>query len=510
MIPSWKSSLPLWIAGLAAAINFLWLLAWYLPDSLPLGHVSGIMTALAYDFSQGIFYRPLFDGQYFGGTRYMPLFFVLHGSLINIFGHPVETGLGLMFLSWFLLTAGFYKVLKSLGQKSVPALAFTCLAFSSINFMLIALAFKCDFLAAGFNLWGLYFVLAYQKSKSRLALTAAALVFTAAFMTKMSTLYGLAAGVIFLLATRSTKGGLLLAFGTGVLMAFGWLGINLLSDGRVYESFVACASGGMDVGYGARFLWWFLAVGAQDPFFMILFGLGLYLVVRTWAGTGPGLPHIYFGLCLAATLVLFSSPGADGNHLLDLVLASVLVLATVYHSRNSLNVFIIRATLAVISILVILSWAPGMPSILHYLNRTGKPGPEIIARLKALPGLTPGSLLSENPLLPVLMGRRPVVLDAFQPRLAAATRPDIRDDFNRKLESGWFQAVALLDYSGAEGKDLETRLAEHNSSGARKFYGQVHFFPGFLERLQRRYYLGFRQGPHLVYLLRGGAREAAP
>src|SRR3982751_3350360 len=41
---------------------------------------SGVHMGLAAHLNAGRFYPALYDGQYYGGTRYMPLYFVLHAS----------------------------------------------------------------------------------------------------------------------------------------------------------------------------------------------------------------------------------------------------------------------------------------------------------------------------------------------------------------------------------------------------------------------------------------------
>src|SRR3989449_7858143 len=77
------------IGCLVPFISSIALMAWYWPGSLPQDSSSGVWTALAQDFARGVFYRPTADAFGFGGTRYMPMFFVLHGSLIRLSLDPV-------------------------------------------------------------------------------------------------------------------------------------------------------------------------------------------------------------------------------------------------------------------------------------------------------------------------------------------------------------------------------------------------------------------------------------
>src|SRR5207244_5186378 len=84
---------PIRIGCLVAVTRSIALMAWYWPGSLPQDSSSGVWTALAQDFAHGVFYRPTADTFGFGGTRYMPMFFVLHGSLIRLSLDPVAAGL---------------------------------------------------------------------------------------------------------------------------------------------------------------------------------------------------------------------------------------------------------------------------------------------------------------------------------------------------------------------------------------------------------------------------------
>src|SRR5271165_1712145 len=60
-------------------------------------HPAGVLIAMAADLKAGVFYRPLFGPAGYGGTRYFPLYFVLHALLMKM-GLPV-------LLSAYLLSA---------------------------------------------------------------------------------------------------------------------------------------------------------------------------------------------------------------------------------------------------------------------------------------------------------------------------------------------------------------------------------------------------------------------
>ena len=104
----------LWIFSALALQHIVFLWIYYWPGSLPDGVTSGVWMGLAMDFSKGEFYRPLISDVGFGGTRYMPLFWVLHGTAIRWFGDPLSTGLALFFFSPLIILMGFLPLLFSL------------------------------------------------------------------------------------------------------------------------------------------------------------------------------------------------------------------------------------------------------------------------------------------------------------------------------------------------------------------------------------------------------------
>jgi hypothetical protein len=81
------------IVALAGAARILW---WYWPGSVFDGVTSHIWTALAWNFAHGEFYRLPLGPNGYGGTRYMPLLFVVHGLLIRAHADAIDAGVVLM------------------------------------------------------------------------------------------------------------------------------------------------------------------------------------------------------------------------------------------------------------------------------------------------------------------------------------------------------------------------------------------------------------------------------
>src|SRR5439155_439221 len=97
-------------------------------------------------------------------------------------------------------------------------------------------------------------------------------------------------------------------------------------DGRALASFAAAAAGGMRPAYALSAPLWFLRSAAQDPVSLIvLAGASVYAVARLREGNA-GFAPAYFVLAAVFTLLIFTSPGTDTNHFLDVLGAAALLL----------------------------------------------------------------------------------------------------------------------------------------------------------------------------------------
>ena len=95
-----------------------------------------------------------------------------------------------------------------------------------------------------------------------------------------------------------------------------------------------------------------------------------------------------------------------------------------------------------------------------------------------------GPLLSENPLLPILEGQRPYMLDSFMFRTVRMRHPEIAEKFWTDLSQRRFQAVIL--------NSPPTEASYRTNAGD--------FGPGFIEELGENYRLSGVHGEYYVYL----------
>ncbi len=485
------------LAAAASAINLIGLWIWFHPQSISLGATGGVWTALAYDYSQGILYRPLFDAAGYGGTRYLFLFFMLHGFLIRVFHDPVLTGFALVSVFAVSWNLGLYFLQRLPGVAWRTAMAFSLIAAAPISYQVLTLEIMGEFLAGALGVWGLYFGWLYLHRGGRALWIAGCVCFAGAFLTKFSAVAALLALCLFFVKRRPGAVLRLLA-GTAalVLLALWWA--QAASAGRMLESFEVFAAVPMQWDYAVKFPLWFGWILLRDPFLLALFGGALFFVVRGGrAGLGD-FPTVYFCVVLLVTCVILTSPGTDYNHLLDLIGASVWVLAMRFE-RAELRSRLWIPLLGFVFGGLLFTWIPGTISVKQVVEARGNPPrAEIMQKIEAL-RLRQAPVLSENPLIPILMDRRPRVMDPFSVRLLAQVLPEVREDFTKKIRERHYGAIVLQDFSGAPDDAMMQALEDHSSPGAARFYGDVHFPAGFLELLQENYTLGAVLKPHLFF-----------
>src|SRR2546430_13401497 len=113
----------------------------------------------------------------------------------------------------------------------------------------------------------------------------------------------------------------LAALAVGALALIQWA-----SDGRALASFRAVASGGARPGYALGAPLWFLLVALQDPVFVSIVAVAALYTAALVGKARISFPVGYFLLAAAGTLAIFTSPGTDSNHFIDLLGAAVLLL----------------------------------------------------------------------------------------------------------------------------------------------------------------------------------------
>ena len=296
----------------------------------------------------------------------------------------------------------------------------------------------------------------------------------------MTTVFGVAAVfVAWLLAKRAKEAGeLAIATGVGYAVVLGTM--YVASGGRVFAIFKACAGGGGSLSYTIQAPIHLISKALDvDPaflFFLIpafIFGLQYFLQNK------KDLWPIYFAFVLAVTTVIFGSLGIGINHLFDLQVAAVILLA-IATSRVSTLTEIGTGILAASLLVCIVPTSQGLHGDLtrpSFRNNVD----EVLLRLHS----DSRPILAENPLVAIKSGKSPYLLDPFMFRILAMKQPALANDMWDKMKHRNFAAVVLeRDPATAEGKD---------------WYTSTHFGGEFFKDLDENYTYGFTVGNIIVY-----------
>ena len=440
-----------------------------------LDHVAGVWIALALDLKHGLFYRAPFGPTGYGGTRFFPLYFCLHAAAMKIGGWRAA-GYFLSATSVMSLLAGVYYLLRRLGIDCWLAAAgvLAVLAGSSVQDSLLGI--REDGMAATFSVWGLAICAERDLSSRRVYL--AAVFFVLAFATKESSVSGCAALVLWLLLSKHLRPAIKLL--TGVALGYGMVLIAMFyaSSGRAFAP-----------------LHWVLATGSswssliKSPIGMeqmmhgyiaetIMLVLGLAALVATAARRVLSLPSCFFLCTLAVTLVIFSSEGTAGNHLIELHVAGVVMLA-VWASELP------EAGIAVLAAGCIMAW---LELVVQHRDVDAVPVRAQLEEVARAIGPDNGPILADNPMVPIVAGQQPYLLDAFMFRAIREHDPAFAAPMWEMLREQRFAAVVLIDNPDSEeGSDT---------------YSNYHFGDGFVSTMRERYQPAGAIGGQYLFLPR--------
>ena len=445
-----------------------------------LEHVAGIWIAHAIDLTHGTFYRPASGALGYGGTRYFPLFFCLHALAIKLFGNWRTTGYALSAASIVLLLAAVYYLLLRIGAPRRGAFGgcLAVLAGSTVQGALLTI--REDAMATMLNIWGVA-LCSGESFSSRRSYYAAAL-FTLAFAVKETTVFGVAAVCLAFLLNKQTRSALrllkLTAIGYGLVLAGTYIG----SGGRALELFRLTAAGG--IGLRSMLLSPSMLVDAMRGDFgeTILLGVATAALLTSGARNLRRIPALLFLCTLAVTVVIFSSEGIAENHLIDLHVAAVVLVIDWAVQADLLKFGISTSTIAglIVCLALVADAEQGSPDTVP--NRA-----QLEQVVRAI-GNVDRPILAETPLLPILAGQQPYLLDAFSFRIMVEKKPSLAEPMWQMLHEHGFAAVVLL----------------HNadSDEGRDFYAGTHFGSAFMERLERSYKLAGTPGGKYLYLPR--------
>ncbi len=443
-----------------------------------LTHVEGVWLACAYDFMHGVFYRPLFSALGYGGTRYFPLYFVLTGALSKIFGSLATAGIALSCAGVILALVAVYILLRRLKVSLLLSIASVAAILAVATTQQALLGAKGDSLAAALNVWGV--VLCAGAKTRRTTLYLAVLLFTLAFATKLTTVFGVGAVFLAWIFAHRYKEALQLAAATALGCIVVLASMYLASGGRVFAIFRACAAGGGALSYTLQAPLHLLSKALDvDPVFLLFLVPAAAFGLLYFRQNKSDLLSIHFALVLLVTIVIFGSLGIGINHLFDLQIAAVLLLALAISRTPAIE----EVGTGLLAFALVIAIVPTSQGLHGDLTRPSfrSDAAEVLRLLPA----DNRPVLSENPLIVINSGKAPYLLDPFMFRVLARKQPELAGDLWEKMKHQGFSAIVLeRDPTTAEGKT---------------WYTDTHFGGEFLRDLDEHYALSFGTRKSFVY-----------
>jgi hypothetical protein len=463
-------------------------------------HVSGVWFTMSQDLLDGVFYRPISGPLGYGGTRYMPLFFVMHAGLWKALGSWRIAGHAIAAASVVALVVGVYVFLRRLEVSRAFAFGAAGVFLAGVGGKYALLDMRADGLAAALSLWGVvvsasgFAVDVRDDAITRTGVgpakhasrntTLAAVLFTLAFAAKVTTVFGVAAVVLWLWFNAQRRLAVWLAGGT----AMRYLAVIALTDhfssGRFLQILRATAAGG-----GSKSFAFSAPLRIADELTMsapdaVLLVLACAVLLAAGRRVWRTLPAILFITTLAVTLVIFGSPGTVGNHLVDLEVACAVVIVANIASKplwRDLARYALAGTMVLATLHYWQEFEDTDTDNMHAsyteiedaVRATGKP------------------VLTEQPLIAIEAGQRPYVLDPFMFRVFAARDPRIAQPLWDKLDAKAFGAV-VLEYDPRTGEGTYV-------------YDSVHFGPPFRQHLTANYEFVKQVGDLFVWKPKGAA-----
>jgi hypothetical protein len=442
-------------------------------------HATGSWFVIAHDVLNGTLYRPLESETGLGGTRYFPLYPLLIAGLVRLGLSYAEAGLLINVASWALAAGAAYMTLRTMEVQRILAGIFSVFAIGSYGTLTTVTSIRGDLLPLGFALWGVYAALK-ARSGNLVFVFIASLLFTLALSAKVTSLFWAAAMIVYLAMTGHRRQAMtmsaLLALGAAVFL----LWVNLASDGRFIDMMLVTSSGG-----GSLFQALLGPVRLEemlrgsDPLAYLATIAGVVLLLSRYNQLRSNPAAVTLVSVLLMSVMIFGSRGTIHNHLVDINVAAMLMLASNYTDiRIKPNVI----PLIFLFYALLIPWRHDY----HYKNSW-----EHSARTEAQDYLAAfdDPVLSEHPGIPLALGRNPFLADAFMVNSLRGARPELHARLLADIKARRFNAIIL------------------SNVGAFDWYENGHFGGDFMQVVEANYVRDRGFGPYNFYLPR---RETAP
>jgi hypothetical protein len=433
------------LAGAMVLAACLLLAVVHVDDRYRLDHVAGARMALARYLDDGILYPSLYDGSFYGGTRFMPLPIVLHTAVARLTGEYLVSGKLLAYATMLGLLGVVFVLLRRMRCPLPIAVGLLAAVLTTGTGLAAGMGLRADTLPL---LLQLLAVATVAGSRKPAATVAAAALAALAFAGKLSAVWAPLAICIWLATTdRRRLLGFLAAYGAMVAALVGFFGV--VSDGRIFENVFGLSTAGLtgagSLLRGPTALVRLMVEEATTAWVLLpAAGIAAWLAARQ---RQPSIWVVSLACCLLVLVVVLADIGTGWNQLVDLVVLTVLVVGELAGRSRSHPVagVAVPAVLAAVLLWVtvtglVVTVGPDAREALGIVR-----GTELYSRWPLAGQATATTrLLSEDPFVPLSLGQRPVVLDPFMLRRLQDRDPTAVQRLVERIRTREFELVVLV------------------------------------------------------------------
>ena len=479
----------LWVAATAVIVGWLVLAVIHFRDDYRVTHVQGVWIAAAEAARHGQLYPPLFDGEHYAGTRYLPLPILLNALAAGVAGDPWVGGKLLAAVLTGILLVLIVCVLRRCSCGWALAIALAASVVATDAGLQGGTTTGGDVLPVVLQLGAVALAL---RGRDRFTMMMAGGLAGLAMVSKLTGVWALFAIVTWLIAQRAWRPASTFAataVGTAALI----LGVvQIATHGGLSQHLLAFSVAGVHGGFSLfrapnQVLFNLLGHAVAT---VVLLPLALVALLMAVSWRQLTVIHFAIGYSLLMLLVVYTDIGTGSNQLLDL---TVLVALAVGELAGRIRASESRFQTLSLVVAVTALWATSLDlvrTVIFDVRRAGaavsggRPVQRAAAAVAGLVGPN-DEVFAEDPSIYVAMGRPPLLMDAFMLTRLDRTHPQWVDPVVARIAERRFDLVVLV-------VSLEDRSADY-------WWNDYHLGPRIAEALRRSYRFDRSVGRYYLY-----------
>ena len=441
--------LTLWLLAGAILTGWLALVALHLSDDYRVTHYQGVWLTVADAARQGRLYPPIFDGEHYAGTRYMPGPIVLNGFAAGLFDDPL---VGVKLLAAVLMATLLALVIVVLRRCSCPwpvAVTLAATIVATDTGLQAGTSISGDLLPTVLQTGALAVALG---GRERRHLAIAGVLAGFGMASKLTGVWGGAAVTTWLVMTRQRHTAALFAAVCVATASLSLGAVQVISNGGLSQHLLAFSLAGVHGGDS-------LLRGPNQVLYNLLGHAWSTVVLFPMAALGVLLPgrsrqisilHIALAYALLLLVITYADVGTGFNQLLDVVVLTALAVGDLAGRAAS----VARPEAAVLSLTVLVSvvWAGGLDLVrtvgldVRAAVAVATSGRPVTRAAIAAAGIVKPQeeVLAEDPSIYVALRRQPVVMDPFMVMRLDRVRPQLVDPLIARISARRFDLVVLV------------------------------------------------------------------